>query len=399
VIELGNAPFAERLENMSGNVIREILKLIAQPDMISFGGGMPSADAFPMEDVKKIMNDIINTSGTDLLQYSSSEGYGPLREYIAGWLAGKGIKALPEEVLILSGSQQGIDLAAKSFINTGDRVIVENPTYLAALQIFKTYQAQFTIADVDDEGINIESLKKALESDAERNKLLYLVPTFQNPTGLTMSAKRRQEVMELVSNYEITVIEDDPYGSLNYSGEKIPALKSFEKDGQTVYLGSFSKIISPGLRVGYAVAPKEILNKMIIGKQATDVHTSNLSQMIVYEFCRRGLLDQHIAKINAVYKEKRDLMLKCMEEYFPANVEWTNPVGGLFIWAELPQGVSTVKLLEEAVKEKVAFIPGNSFFATGGGENTMRLNFSNASSEDIEKGIKKLGGVIGKFLG
>ena len=396
--ELGNAQFADRLKNMSGNVIREILKLISQPDMISFGGGMPSADAFPIEDVKKIMTDIVSTADTNILQYSASEGYAPLREYVAGWLEEKGIKALPEEVLILSGSQQGIDLMAKSFINVGDSVIVENPTYLAALQIFKTYEAQFTIADVDAEGINIESLRKALETNQERNKLLYLVPTFQNPTGLTMSAQRRQEVMELVTNYEITVIEDDPYGSLNYSGEKIPALKSFDKNGQSVYLGSFSKIISPGLRVGFAVGPKEIINKMVIGKQATDVHTSNLSQMIVYEFCKRGLLAPHIDRINSGYKEKRDLMLKCMEEYFPAEVKWTTPAGGLFIWAEMPQGVSTVKLLEEAIKEKVAFIPGNSFFASGGGENTMRLNFSNASPESIEKGMKKLGGVITNFL-
>ncbi|MFZ5944400.1 MAG: PLP-dependent aminotransferase family protein [Bacillota bacterium] len=395
---MANAPFADRLKNMSGNVIREILKLIQQPDMISFGGGMPSSDAFPMDEVKEIISEIIGSADTNILQYSSSEGYQPLREFIAGWLGEKGIRATADEVLILSGSQQGIDLAAKAFLNTGDKVIVENPTYLAALQIFKTYEAQFTIAEVDSEGVSIDSLKQALSKEQDAAKLLYLVPTFQNPTGLTMSETRRKEVINLVKDYNITVVEDDPYGSLNYTGESIPALKSFDQNGQSVYLGSFSKIISPGLRVGYAVAPKEILNKMIIGKQATDVHTSNLSQMIVYEFCKRGLLEPHINKIIAAYKEKRDLMLKCMEEYFPAEVTWTKPAGGLFIWARLPEGVSSTDLLQQAVKEKVAFIPGNSFYATGGGENTIRLNFSNASKADIEKGIQKLGGVINNYL-
>lgn len=398
MIKLSNAPFADRLKNMSGNVIREILKLIQQPDMISFGGGMPSADAFPMAEVKEIMAEITSTLDTSILQYSSSEGYVPLREFLCHWLKKKGINVTLDEVLIISGSQQGIDLTAKTFLNVSDKVIVENPTYLAALQIFKTYQAQFTIAQVDEEGININSLKEALEKDTDRNKLIYLVPTFQNPTGLTMSKERRQQVMELVKNYDITVVEDDPYGSLKYTDEEIPALKAFDKTGQVIYLGSFSKIISPGLRVGYVVASKEIINKLVIGKQATDVHTSNLSQVIVYEFCKRGLLEPHIDKIRVAYKEKRDLMLKYMTEYFPKEINWTIPAGGLFIWAELPAGVSSVDLLKEAIKEKVAFIPGNSFFASGGGENTMRLNFSNASHEEIKVGIEKLGRVVSKFL-
>lgn len=395
---MGIAPYADRLKNLSGNAIREILKLIQQPDMISFAGGMPSPDAFPMEEFKDIMGDIISNADTNILQYSTSEGYQPLREYVAQWLKAKGIDVKAEEVLITSGSQQGIDLSAKAFLNTGDKVIVENPTYLAALQIFKTYQGQFAVVEGDEAGVLPTVLEATLEKEKEKSKLLYLIPTFQNPTGITMSKERREEIVKLTNKYDITIIEDDPYGDLRYSEEVIPPLKAFDQTGQIIYLGSFSKIISPGLRVGYAVAPKEVLTKLVIGKQATDVHTPNLSQAIVYEFLKRGLLEEHIKKIRAQYKAKRDLMLKCLNDYFPPEISWTIPGGGLFIWVELPEGVASVELLQEAVKEKVAFIPGHSFFATGGGENTVRLNFSNASAEEITNGMKKLGQVIDKFL-
>jgi 2-aminoadipate transaminase len=284
----------------------------------------------------------------------------------------------------------------KTFINPGDGILLENPTYLAAIQIFNVYQGKFNLVDTDEQGLIPASLRAAAEKST--NKLVYLVPTFQNPTGTTVSLSRRQEIAGILEELGLVLVEDDPYGDLRYSGEPLPAIKAYDQQNRVVYLGSFSKIISPGLRVGFAIGPGEILGKMVIGKQTTDVHTSNLSQMIIYEFCRQGLLTQHIAGIREKYGRKRDLMLELLDKYFPEEVTWTKPDGGLFIWVELPQGVSSTKLLEEAVKEKVAFIPGGCFFPLGGGENTIRLNFSNASFEEIETGIKRLGKVMKKYL-
>lgn len=388
--------FSKSMSNMSGNVIREILKLTQQPDIISFAGGLPSADTFPADELQEIAAEVLTNQKKEILQYGTSEGYQPLREYIAESSKVKGINVDSSEVLITSGSQQGIDLVGKSFINPGDGIIVENPTYLAAIQIFSVYQAQFNVGASDEEGILIPSLNNLAQSSA--NKLLYLVPTFQNPTGITMSLKRRQEVASLLDKQNLILVEDDPYGDLRYTGSALPAIKSFDQENRVIYLGSFSKIISPGLRVGYAIGNKEILRKMVIGKQTTDVHTSNLSQAIVYEFCIRGLLEPHLAKIKLEYGAKLQLMLKLIEEHFPAEVKWRVPEGGLFIWFELPKGVSSTELLKEAIKDKVAFIPGDSFFAHGGGSNTMRLNFSNATHEGIEQGIERLGKVIKRYL-
>lgn len=394
---MGEYRFATRMGNVSGSVIREILKLTQKPDIISFAGGLPSPDSFPVRELAEIAAGVISGNGRSVLQYGTSEGHPGLREFVAEWVARRGITATPADVLITSGSQQGIDLLAKAFLNPGDGVVVESPTYLAALQIFKTYEASFRVVPTDDQGVILTEARRVLTES--RPKLFYLIPTFQNPTGKTLSRERREAVAQQAAETGTVVIEDDPYGELRYTGEELPALKSFDQEGRVVYLGSFSKIISPGLRVGFAVAPPEILHKMTIGKQATDVHTSNLSQAIVYEFCRRGLLPAHVEKIRKEYGEKREVMLAALAENLPAEATWTLPDGGLFLWVTLPEGCSTVELLKAAVEHQVAFIPGESFFAEGGGANTMRLNFSNASLEDIRVGMERLGAVIRRYLG
>jgi len=388
--------FSKNIAKLSGNVIREILKLTQQTDIISFAGGMPPDDSFPIEALKDISSKVIDKYGSSIFQYGTSEGFMPLREFIVTWMAAKGVNTVIEEVLITSGSQQGIDLLSKVFIDSGDGVILENPTYLAAIQIFNLYGARFSPGESDDLGFIPQSLNKAIENNI--SKLLYLVPSFQNPTGISLARERRQELAELLSRFDIVMIEDDPYGDLRYSGEAIIPVKSFDKDRRIVYLGSFSKTIAPGLRVGFAVGPKDIIRKMVIGKQASDVHSCNLAQAMIYEFCAQGLLKPHIESLIVNYRKKRDLMLKMINKYFPPSTSWTIPEGGLFIWAKLPDGASASDLFKLAIEEKVAFIPGNNFYASGGGENSLRLNFSNASEEQIEDGINRLGRALDKYL-
>lgn len=390
------AAYADRVASLSGSAVREILKLTQQPDMISFGGGMPSEDAFPTEDLKRIMSGIVANLNGEVLQYGVTEGYLPLREEIVKMMAAKGVETKVDDVLITSGSQQGIDLVARAFLNKGDKVIVESPTYLSAIQVFKLYEADLIPVAVDEDGILPEELQKIFDTYGEAVKLVYMVPTFQNPTGKAMPLARRQEILSIINQQKVVLIEDDPYGDLRYSGETIPTFASMDKEGQVLYLGSFSKVVAPGLRVGYAIADEAILSKMIIGKQANDVHTPMFSQMVIAEYLREGLLPGHLTEINDMYRKKRDEMLKCLDVYMPAGVKWTHPDGGLFIWLELPEGMNSNALFMEAVKEKVAFVAGDSFFAHGEVKNAMRLNFSNASWDNIEIGIKKLAEVIKK---
>lgn len=390
------ADYADRVATLSGSAVREILKLTQQPDMISFGGGMPSEDAFPTEDLKRIMNGIVADLGGEVLQYGVTEGYLPLREEIVKMMAAKGVQTKADDVLITSGSQQGIDLVARAFLNKGDKVIVESPTYLSAIQVFKLYEADLIPVAVDEDGILPGELQKIFDTYGEAVKLVYMVPTFQNPTGKAMPLARRQEILSIINQQKVVLIEDDPYGDLRYSGEAIPTFASLDKEGQVLYLGSFSKVVAPGLRVGYAIADEAILSKMVIGKQANDVHTPMFSQMVIAQYLKEGLLPGHLAEINAMYRQKRDEMLKCLDAYMPAGVKWTHPDGGLFIWLELPEGMNSNDLFMEAVKEKVAFVAGDSFFAHGEVKNAMRLNFSNATWENIEIGIRKLAEVIKK---
>ncbi len=394
---MSNDRFASRMQGMSGNVIREILKLTQASDVISFAGGLPSPESFPVDTLRQIANECLSGDLSTLLQYSTSEGYPPLREFLASWVKRTGIQASPEDVLILTGSQQGIDLACKAILDPGDTVLVEEPTYLAALQIFQLYQAKVVPVRGDASGMDMEALDEAIRE--HRPKLIYVIPTFRNPSGETWSCERREQLALRAGNAGVYVIEDDPYGALRYEGERLPSVKSFDTEGRVVYLGSFSKVISPGLRVGFAVAARGLLRNMVIGKQATDVHTSNLSQQLVYEFSARGHLDPHLERICAIYKEKRDVMLQAIEQSFPDGATWTRPEGGLFIWVRLKGGNSTEKLLPVAVEqERVAFIPGTPFFADGSGADTMRLNFSNASIANIEEGIARLGRILARAM-
>ena len=385
--------YAERLKNMQGNVIREILKLTQQPDIISFAGGLPSPDSFPAEILADIAREVI-LDQRDILQYGTTEGYQPLREFIADWVKGIGIKASYDEVMITSGSQQGIDLIAKAMTDAGDTAVMESPTYLAAIQILKTYQANFAVAHGDHQGVWVDELEQIIAR--ENPKLAYLVPTFQNPTGITLSVERRQAIGAMLTRYNTVLVEDDPYGRLSFTDEIMPAIKAYDQSERVVYLGSFSKIVSPGLRLGFAVGEKSILRKMVIGKQGTDVHTNNLSQAMVYEFCRRGHLGPHIASIREQYGHKLKTMQGCLS-LLPAQIKWTKPTGGLFIWGELPEGMDAAKLLTAALKEKVAFIPGESFYVEGGHRNTLRVNFSNATPDNIREGFRRLARAIENY--
>lgn len=390
---MGIPSYADRMAGVSGSAVREILKLTQQPDMISFGGGLPSADSFPMEDLKSILHELTDNLTPGLLQYGETEGYMPLREEVVKLMATKGVHVPVDDVLITSGSQQGLDLVAKSFINPGDKVVVESPTYLAALQTFRMYGAEFIEAPVDADGVIAEELDKILSSESGV-KLIYMIPSFQNPSGRSISTERRKAIMEVVQKYDVILIEDAPYEDLKYTDEVYPSMKSMDTTGQVLYFGSFSKVITPGFRLGYSVAAEPILSRMIIGKQSCDLNCSVFTQAILAEYLKRGLLPEHLEKINAEYKAKRDLMLATLEETMPEGVTWTHPEGGLFLWLELPMHMSTNDMFLSAVEKKVAYVAGDSFYAAGEPHNAMRINFSNATPENIVKGIKILAEVI-----
>lgn len=383
--------FAKRLDNVSGSAIRAIFALLGQPGMISFAGGNPSPESFPSEDVAKIAEKLIREKGSVVLQYGGTPGIAQLKETVLGMAKKRGIEASPNEVIITSGSTQGIGLAAKTLINPGDVILAESPTFIGALQTFLTYEADIKGVKMDDEGMDIDDLEEQIK--AHKPKFVYTIPTFQNPTGRTMSLERRKRMIEVCEKYDVLILEDDPYCDLRYSGEGVPPIKSLDKTGRVIYLLSFSKIISPGLRVGAAIADERIIAKYNVSKQGEDLHTSNLSQEIVNAYVNSGKLEGHIEEICAQYKEKRDAMLAKLEE-FPKSITYTRPDGGLFIWADLPEGIDAMPIFEKAVDNSVAFVPGTHFYADGSGKNTLRLNFSMASMDQIDKGMDILKKVI-----
>ncbi len=388
--------FAKRMENVSGSVIREILKLMGDPEIISFGGGNPAKESFPIEVVEQIAHEVLEKNGANILQYGTTEGYTPLREsYLTHIARPKGVEAKEESVLTLTGSMQGVDLVAKVFLDPGDVVLVESPTFLGSLQAFNTYQANCVPVNMDDEGVDLNDLEEKIRT--HQPKLFYVIPTFQNPTGKTLGAKRRKAIAELASKYDIIVVEDDPYCDLRYSGSPVPPIKTFDKTGNVILLNSFSKILSPGLRVGALVATPEITRKLTVAKQSSDTHTSNLTQAIADTFLRRGLLPGHLSNIIPMYAERLNTMLKGMEAYFPAPFRYTKPEGGLFVWGELPGNPDVPAMLKRATAEfKVAFIPGQYFFVKPDsmGQNTIRLNFSSATPERIAIGMERLGRLV-----
>ena len=397
--------FARRVNAMTSSAIREILKLTAKPDIISFAGGLPSPDVFPIKEFQEACDIVLSETGKQALQYSTTEGYLPLREMVARHTSRYGIKVSPDNIVITSGSQQALALIGKIFINPGDRVLVEEPTYLGALQAWNAYGAQYVTVPTDDEGMRVDELEKALRIGP---KFIYVLPNFQNPTGRTMSLERRHKLVELADHYGVPIVEDDPYGQLRYEGEHLPPVvvldATFHENGGNYYTGNvlytstFSKTLAPGLRLAWLIAPPAVLEKFIHAKQGSDLHTSSFTQMVAYEVAKGGFLDKHIKTIREMYKTRRDLMLKGAEDHFPQGVAWTHPQGGLFLWVTLPEHCKANKILEDAVEQKVAFVPGHPFYPLGGGENTFRLNFSNASHKQIKTGMKRLGKVLHKHV-
>ncbi len=393
--------YAHRTQRMGSSVIRELLKFTEQPDIISFAGGLPAPDVFPVEEFAEACQKVLKDFGPQALQYGTTEGYQPLREMIARHTNRYGIEVTSDNVMITSGSQQGLDLLGRILLNRGDRILVESPTYLGALQAWNAYGAEYVAVPSDEHGMVTEALEEKLRTGP---KFIYVLPNFQNPTGTTLSLERRHQLIELADQYGVPIIEDDPYGQLRYEGEHLPSVVTLDSQfrddcamcyrGNVIYLSTFSKILAPGLRLAWIIAPPEVIRKLVQAKQGADLHTATFNQMVAYEVGHGGFFDRHIHVIRKTYKERRDVMLGAMDAYFPPQVEWTHPEGGLFLWGTIPEGMDTTEVLKRAIQDKVAFVPGASFFPCGGGENTMRLNFSNATEAGIREGIHRLGAVL-----
>ncbi len=389
--------FADRMANMNGTATREIFKLLSRPEIISFAGGLPAKECLPLKEIADITQELLASADVSLLQYGTTEGFLSLRQRLVEYVRDVGITGIDtDNTLVISGGQQGIDLLCKALLNKGDVVLVEDPTYLAVLPIIDSYEGRAVGVKACAEGLDLDDLEKKIV--AYKPKLLYVVPTFSNPTGRTYTEENRKAIAKLTAKYGVIVLEDDPYGKLRFSGKAVPSLKSFDADNNVVYISSFSKIISPGLRVGVAVGDKAILRKMAIGKQGTDLHTSNLAQKIVEKYLEKGYLTPNVEKSLPLYLRRKTAMIDAIEKYMPEEFRHTDPDGGLFIWGELPAGVDTVKLLPAALECNVAYIQGQVFYADGSGLNTIRLNYSNADPEQIDKGIHALGDLLKKKL-
>lgn len=396
--------YAQRMQNVSSSIIRELLKLTQRPEVISFAGGLPSPDTFPVEKFQQAAEKVLREQSAQALQYGATEGYSPLREMIARHASRYGIQVTPDHILITNGSQQALDLLGKLFIDPGDKVLVEKPTYLGALQAWNAYQPHYLSVPLDDDGMQIPALKLALKA---KPKFIYALPNFQNPAGVTLALERRGQLIALAEEHGIPIVEDDPYGQLRYEGDHLPSLVSLDAKmrsggqgyaGNVIYLSTFSKTLAPGLRLGWVVAPTNVIQQLTRAKQGADLHTSTFVQMVAYETARGGFLDEHVRQIRKLYKQRRDAMLAALERHFPKGVRWTHPAGGLFLWVTLPEGTDTAELLQVAIKEDVAFVPGHAFFADGSGKNTMRLNFSYSPPDIIEEGIRRLGRALDHAL-
>jgi len=386
---------------MEASAIREILKLVQNPEVISLAGGMPDPATFPVKEIKEITQDVLTKNSARALQYSSTEGLPELRKCILDNLAKDGNNGELENIIISSGSQQGLDLIGKVFLSPGDIAIVELPSYLAALNAFHSYGGELVGIPMDDEGMQMDTLEEKLiqlKNEGKKVKFIYTISNFQNPAGVTMSLARRKKIIEIAQKFNVFIVEDNPYEKLRFEGESIPSIYSLEKNGSVISLGTFSKILCPGLRLAWILGNEEIIRKMAILKQATDLCTSILNQLIAYEYCKLGKLEENIKSNIQIYKKKRDVMLNALDKYFPQEVTWTKPQGGFFVVATLPEYIDTGEMFKEAIKENVAYVPGAPFFADGKGKNTMRLSFCFPSVEDIDEGIKRLGKVIKKRI-
>lgn len=390
--------FAKRMSYIKASEIREILKVTEQDDVISFAGGLPAPELFPIEEINEVSQIVLKELGTKALQYTTTEGYAPLREWIANRMNERqGTSFDKDNILITHGSQQGLDLTGKVFLDDGDVVLCESPTYLAAISAFKAYGCSFIEIPTDQDGMVMEALECVLEKN-KGIKLIYVIPTFQNPTGRTWSLERRKLLEALSSKYNVAVVEDNPYGELRFEGEYLPSVKSFDTEGNVLCTGSFSKIFCPGFRIGWIAGDKDIIRKYVLVKQGTDLQCNTIAQMIIAEYLKRYDIDKHISKIVEVYRKRRDIAMECIERYFPDNIRCTYPQGGLFTWVELPEEISARDILQKCIERKIAFVPGGSFYPVEQKENTFRLNYSNMPEDRIIKGLQIIGEVLQAYI-
>lgn len=392
-----SAFYSRNARNMKRSEIRELLKVTRHPNIISFAGGLPAPETFPVKELEEISCQLLREKGATALQYGPTEGEAALREELAKWLSHEKASIKPENILITTGSQQGLDIVSKIFLDPNDIVVLELPTYIGGLQTFASYRARMMGVSQDEHGMRIDLLEKLFAKLARKNKkpkFIYVVPDFQNPSGVTMSLERRKAILELAYKYEVPLVEDSPYRDLRFAGQAVPAIYSLDKENQVIVLGTFSKLLCPGLRLGWIIAPVEWMDRMIVAKQGMDLCSPSYTQLIVAEFLRRGLLTGQIDRIRKLYAKKRKVMLAALNKYMPKGVKWTEPEGGLFLWVKLPKRMSATELFPKAVENKVAYVIGSAFHCDGKGHNTMRINFSYPSEQQIEEGIKRLANMI-----
>lgn len=393
--------FSEQVANIRSSVIRELLEISQQPGIISFAGGLPNPEAFPIEDIREIVNKVLDTESTTALQYGSTPGLPELRDEIAKYVHARGIHTKADNIRTMVGSQQALDAIGRIFLNKNDVVFVALPTYLGAINVFYYYGAQMMGIPLDNDGMKVDVLEesiKKLKAQGKKLKLIYTVPTFQNPAGVELSESRRKHMADLAEEYDLIIVEDEPYHELRFEGKSLKPIFAHDTNERVLYLETFSKVLAPGLRLGYIIGPLDLVKRIGMAKQTMDLCTPPFTQLIAMHYLKDGYMKNHIPKIVDMYRRKRNIMLKSMEEYFPKGCTWTRPRGGMFLWATIPESVNTVDMFQDAIAEKVAYVHGHAFHVDGKGQSSMRLNYTNPSDENVAEGIRRLGKVIKKHL-
>lgn len=386
--------YSKRVPADGTDAVGAILQAAADPKIISFAGGLPAPELFPVKEMKAAVDKVFEEHGQEAMQYGAAKGVTALREVIQQHVKKKeNVDSELDNVLVTTGSEQALDLVGKAFVDPGDTVLVEQPTYLCALDVFRSYGANFASVEMDEDGMKMDALEEALKANPN-TKLIYTVPNFQNPTGRTMTEERRKQLAELAEKYDVYVLEDNPYGEIRFAGQHVPAVKSFDKSGHVLYMSTFSKTLAPGFRLGWLVADKNVVNKLTVLKQSADLHTDNLAQFAVAQFFADNDVDAHVKEISDLYGKRKDLMLEGIKKYFPEGVKYTNPEGGMFLWVEVPGVDDTVELFKECLEHDVAFVPGDPFFAGEAQPGAFRLNYSNMKEDQIEVGLKRLGAAL-----
>jgi len=393
--------YSARLKRIRSSEIRELLEISQKLGVISFAGGLPNPKAFPVNDIKEIVNKILEEEPVKALQYGATGGLAEFREELVKYVKKHGIETKFDELFITVGSQQALDIVGRVFIDEGDVIFVALPTYLGAINAFLAYGAKLVGVPLDENGMRVDLLEekiKELKKKGEKLKMIYTVPTFQNPAGVELSEERRKRMIELANEHNLIIVEDEPYERLRFEGKPLRAIKSYDTEGRVIYMTTFSKILAPGFRLAYVIGGEEFSKKMVLAKQSMDLCAPGFTQAIAYHYIKNGYIEKHIPKIIEMYKRKRDIMLSALDEYFPPGCKWTKPKGGMFLWVELPKHISTIEMLSDAINEKVAYVHGKAFHVDGSGENTMRLNFTNPEDEMVREGIRRLANVIKKRI-